>query len=307
MTETKKGDKMGAVITTKPSSNGSNGVSVKSASVTSQPSGGFSLPTKKSEPRDNLGDYTWLIYGEKKIGKTSLASQFPDALFMMFEPGGKGLSIYQVELANWKAFKEYIKLLKKSPDQFKTIIIDTVDIAYERAFEHVGNREGFTHPSEVNDFGASWKLIRQEFESTILELVNTGRGVMFLSHATESEFQEASGNKYNKLIPTMSKQARAFVIGFVDIIAYYGYYGKERLLTIQGSDAVDAGHRLDGKFLVSGGEEQGNRVHSIPMGNSSKEGYDNIQKAFRNEQDSAYRPDAVTGMSEIQVKRPNRK
>lgn len=262
----------------------------------------LTLPTQKSEPKDKLGAYSWLIYGEKKIGKTSLAAQFPDALFMMFEPGGKGLSIYQRDISSWKEFKEYIKLLK-STDQFKTVIIDTVDIAYERCMADVGKREGFDHPSEMNDFGKSWQMVSKEFSNVIYELINTGRGVMFLSHAKQAEIEESSGKKYNKIIPTMSGQARSFVSGFVDIIAYYGYYGTERLLTLRGSDAVDAGHRVDGRFLVEKEGDKSERVHSVPMGNSPAEGYTNILRAFDNAQPTTYSPDSDTALSGVSGKR----
>jgi len=259
----------------------------------------LTLPTERSVPREDLGAYTWLIYGEKKIGKTSLAAQFPDALFTMFEPGGKGLSIYQTPIRTWDEFKEYIRLLKGT-DQFRTVIIDTVDIAYERCMAYVGRREGFEHPSDQNDFGKSWQMVAKEFSATIYDLIATGRGVMFLSHAKESEFQEASGAKYNKIVPTMSGQVRSFVTGFVDIIAYYGYYGTERRLTVLGSDAVDAGHRIDGRFFSPEGE----RVHSIPMGNSPAEGYANILAAFQNQQAEALRPERESVLSTSQPKRP---
>ena len=47
------------------------------------------LPTKKSKIESDLSKYSILLYGKIKIGKTSLAAQFPDALFLMTEPGGK--------------------------------------------------------------------------------------------------------------------------------------------------------------------------------------------------------------------------
>lgn len=278
-------------------------VSVAVAGIAKPAAPVVSLPTERSVPRQNLGDYTWLIYGEKKIGKTSLAAQFEDALFMMFEPGGKGLSIFQKNVTTWEEFKQYIKLLREV-DDFKTIIIDTADIAYERCMAYVGRREGFSHPSEMNDFGKSWQTVAKEFQDTILGLVATGRGVMFISHAKESEFTEASGRTYNKIIPTMSNQVRNFVSGFVDIIGYYGYYATERLLTIEGSDSIDAGRRIDSRFLVTGTKE---RVYSIPMGESAAEGYMNILKAFNNEQEESFKPEVESALTTAKKKMANRR
>lgn len=253
------------------------------------------LPDEKSVPSVALGDYTWLIYGEMKIGKTSLAAEFEDALFCFFEPGGNGLEIFSVPCPSWATFKEVLKQLKET-DRFKTVVIDTVDLSYAACLDYVGNVQGFEHPADMNDFGKSWQMVSKEFSSTINELVSTGRGVLFISHAKEVEFQPERGLKYNKIIPAMSNQARTFITGFVDMIAYYGYYGTERRLVIRGSDKVDAGHRMAGHFRVIDGEES-QHVYSIPMGESAAEGYANILRAFNNEQDDPYEMDAELALS----------
>ncbi|HOK47887.1 MAG TPA: AAA family ATPase, partial [Bryobacteraceae bacterium] len=61
----------------------------------------MALPTKKTPPRANLGDYSILIYGPTKIGKTTLASQFPEALFLATEPGLNALEAYQIPITSW--------------------------------------------------------------------------------------------------------------------------------------------------------------------------------------------------------------
>ena len=40
------------------------------------------LPTEKSKPKVEPGTLKWLIYGEPKVGKTSLVSGFEDVLFL---------------------------------------------------------------------------------------------------------------------------------------------------------------------------------------------------------------------------------
>jgi len=54
---------------------------------------GLSLPTKKSAPATDLRELSALYYGREKIGKTSFLAEFEDNLFLMCEPGSKGLSI----------------------------------------------------------------------------------------------------------------------------------------------------------------------------------------------------------------------
>ena len=45
------------------------------------------LPKNKNVPSDDLADYVLMIAGEKKIGKTSLAAEFPDSFVIEGEPG----------------------------------------------------------------------------------------------------------------------------------------------------------------------------------------------------------------------------
>ena len=45
------------------------------------------LPTTKTAPKNTLADLTVLVYGQTKIGKTTLCSQADGALFLATEPG----------------------------------------------------------------------------------------------------------------------------------------------------------------------------------------------------------------------------
>lgn len=257
----------------------------KSTKITIDPSE-ISLKTEKSEPSNNLGDYTLLLYGEKKIGKTSLCNEFPEAAFFFFELGGKGLRVYDHLCPNWDTFLVYVDLLEKT-DKFQTVVIDTVDLAYLRCYEYMGRKDHWDHPNDNNDFGRTWQSIKTEFIVTMDRVLATGRGVIFVSHAEEAEFAERGGTTYKKIIPSMPKQVREYLRGFVDIIAYFGYEGEDRLLTIQGSDRVDAGNRVSEHFIAN---SNGEFVHSIPMGRNAREGYESFLSAFNNEQEDAVKP-----------------
>lgn len=232
-----------------------------------------SLPTEKSTPMEAVGDYSILLYGVEKIGKTSLASHFPDAFMLMFEPGGKALSIYQKPVHNWEELLAYIELLEAGDHSFNTVGIDTVDIAYEYCMDYICRKLVIDHPSD-EAYGKGWKALRDEFTKTMIRLLNCS-GCLFLSHSTEKEIKQRSGETSHRIIPTMAKQAREILEGLVDIIAYYHYDDDgNRILQVRGDELVTAGVRPEKAF--SG-------VQNIPMGESSKEAYDNFVAAFRNE------------------------
>ena len=295
---------------------------------------GFALPTAKSEPVSDIGDMSFLLYGEKKIGKTSIAAQFPKALFLAFEKGYSGLSIFvepmfdSNEKPDWRKFVKYIDLLVKEDHDFKTIVLDTIDNAYAACMDYVCMVEGWDHPSD-GAYGKGWKAVEKEFATQIGRLVNCDKfGVIFLSHAVEKEFMERTGGKYDKIIASMPDQARKLVSAVCDCIVFYGYHGEQRLLTIRGSDTVESGTRMTLNFWIKGGlqkhkelagkkrelveagqarseevkkldEEMSSfRVHSISAGSDEQEAYFNFNRAFNNLQETDGKPDFDFGYIE---------
>ena len=291
----------------------------------------LALPTEASVPKSKFSEYVMLIYGERKIGKTSLAARFPRALFLMFEVGGKALSIHQMDMGkDWAKFKATIALLKtEQGDRFDTVVIDTADFAYEACFTFMCRKLAITHPTDENDFGKSWGLIEKEFTSVMLDLQSIGKGVIYLSHAKQNEIKTRSFGVFNQIVPTLATQAAKFIVGGADILAYYGYFGDERYLIIRGNDNFQAGCRLERNFIVA--EHEANvlnmldasvlvdssegsdftmeleqmaadmpkypYVQAVPMGTNAIQSYTNLMRAFRNEQAEA-RED-VTGMGTL--------
>jgi hypothetical protein len=260
------------------------------------------LPIGHSVASHDANDITILMHGERKIGKTTFFAQFPDTAFLLFEPGAKFLSIQKTQVPDWATFLRAVKELENT-DRFRTVVIDTVSLAYTRCFEHVCREAGVDHPSEGKDFGQVWDAIEKTFTRTMDRILHTGRGVAFIAHSEVRDFQHTDGSVRSKIIPDLTKQARKYAAGLADIIAYYGYYGEERLLTIRGSSDVDAGCRLDEHFLNSHGEP----VRSIPMGHSPQDAYANYIASFGNLLDDAHPDDTTTSFSEVPAKREARK
>jgi hypothetical protein len=242
----------------------------------------FDLPTERNVPSDALSDYSILLYGAKKIGKTSVASHFPDALFLATEPGTKALEVFSVDITSWGDFLGYIKTLETAPKKkFSTIVVDTVDLAYEICLQSVCKKEGWEHPSDEK-YGKGWKKISDAFRSAILRLFHLpgSPGIIFISHDTEKEFEDREGNTFERVQPTMPKQALNVVEALVDIIISYQYDGARRVAKICGDETIVAGCRLEHRFRTTSGE----RVSCIPMGTSSEQSFKNFIRAFDNQQ-----------------------
>lgn len=232
---------------------------------------------------ENLEDYLILMYGERKIGKTSLWSRFPDAFFLMCDPGGKALRLYQPmdeegkpkAITTWNEFKGYVDALEDS--KFGPFIVDTADRAYELCFDHMcKNVLYLDHPADADDYGKSWGQINAEFMHTIERLISFGRGVVLLSHAV---LRKSRIDKAERLQCSLSGSIGDKITGIVDVWGYYGYEGPHRYWQIRGEQDIDAGCRLEEHFQNT----DGSPIKRIYMGTSADEARDNLLKAYRNE------------------------
>ena len=237
-----------------------------------------SLPSAPTVISDNLEDYTYMIYGERKIGKTTILSEFDDVLFLMFDPINKGLSIRQVYLPSWLHFLKILKELEKNPNYCKMVVIDTGYMCYERCYQYMISKLGITDPKD-KAWGSAWKEIGKEFMQAHDIIFQLGIGFAVTAHTAIVEITRRDGSTYNKLTTQLGAQAFKFYNGLVDVIAYYQYSNKnERELSIKGDSLVEAGARVENHFQYPDGSD----VEVVPMGKSSKEAYRNLELAFNN-------------------------
>jgi len=178
----------------------------------------MALPTKKTPPRANLGDYSILIYGPTKIGKTTLASQFPEALFLATEPGLNALEAYQIPITSWDGLLAAAAEIAGGNHRFKTTVIDTIDNAYKFCEEYICAKERVAHPSDM-DYGKGFSLVNNEFQRVLTKLAALPYGLVMISHTKEIEVKRATG-KFNKVTPTLPDKAGKIVLGMADMVLY---------------------------------------------------------------------------------------
>jgi len=242
-----------------------------------------SIPTKVSRISQSLRDYSILLHGEKKIGKTTLWAQEKKAFFLMFDPLQKAMAIRQRHVKSWPHFLAYIDLLETGKEDVETVIVDGTDIAYHLCFKWSCEKLAIVHPHDENDYGQSWNFIRNEFEQAMLRLLalnEKGIAPRFNCHSKWAEVKKRGGGKIEKLVTFLTSQAEEVLNGRIDLWAAYTYMDKKRVLIIEGDEEIGAGHRIDTFFQTPDGES----IVEIDMGRSPKQAYQNLLKAFANEQ-----------------------
>jgi hypothetical protein len=231
----------------------------------------YTLPDEKTSRKKELKDYSILLFGEKKCGKTTLAAQFDDPFFFLCEPGEGDEELFMREINSWEEILGYTRALKKAPEKFKTLVIDTADLAFQYCQKYVCEKMGIDHPGDEG-YGKGWNALKLEFSAWVNRILKLGRGVVFLSHATEKEIKRLDGTTSDKIVPTLSGQAREILDAVCDIIAYYTYDAKgRRVLRIRGSADIAAGHRCQSHFVG---------ISEVRMGKNAKQAYANFVEAF---------------------------
>lgn len=249
-----------------------------------RPTDDVSLPTKLNEPPTAFSDYVTCLFGEKGIGKTSLASQFDSPLTAQWEPGRRHLKILQVpqkgeQPLNWARYKRYQELAIED-GRIKTIVNDTIDRAYQACFNWVCEQKGVPHPSKANDYGQTWKDIFEEFENVLNRIHVAGKTPLYLSHGKYKEVEDAiSRTTTEKFIPTCADKAMEHIDAVCDFVFCLIKRETERVIVVRGTSTLFASCGVPDTFLCP---DTGKELAEIPMGGSPQEAYRNLCLAFEN-------------------------
>src|SRR5690348_9318737 len=87
------------------------------------------LPTEKTPVTVDPLSRKILLYGDKKIGKSTLSNELDErVLFLATEPGHDHLELFRVPIKTWQDFLNVGKDLQNNPEHgFSLVVVDTVD------------------------------------------------------------------------------------------------------------------------------------------------------------------------------------
>ena len=207
----------------------------------------------------DLSGYITFIYGVAKVGKTTLATQMPKPLLLAFERGYNAIpGIIAQDVNTWGEMKQIYRELKKPEVQeaYKTIIIDTVDIAADLCQKYICNQLGIENMGDGGWGTNSWSKYKKEFEDVFRGLTMIGYSVVFISHCKTGTDKDQTGKEYGFTKPTTQSSALQIIENMADIYAYARMYmdtdGQEkRVLTLRPpvGSGISCGSRF--KYMVS--------------------------------------------------------
>lgn len=197
----------------------------------------------------DLSGYITYIYGAAGVGKTTLCSQFPGALLLATEKGYNALpGIMVQDITTWGEFKQVIRELKKPEvkERFKTIIIDTLDIAGALCEKYICNQLGIETLGEGGWSVNGWARYKKEAEESFRTITQQNYALVFISHDKDKTFKRKDGTEYNQIVPTAQSSINDIVKNMVDL---YGYAmimpdGTRKLVFRSSDGSIDAKSRF---------------------------------------------------------------
>lgn len=162
------------------------------------------LAIEPNKVSTDLSGYITYIYGEGKTGKTTMASKMKGALLLAFEPGYRAIpGIRAQDITSWAQVKQVQRQLKdpKVKEVFKSIVVDTADIAATLCEKYVCSQAGVEKLSDI-PYGQGWTRVKKEFEETFRAIAQDGYALFFISHSKDKLFKAKDGTEYNQVVPS---------------------------------------------------------------------------------------------------------
>ena len=200
------------------------------------------LNIKPHKVSRDLSGYITFVYGAPKTGKTTLATQMDGSLFLAFEPGYHALpGVIAQDVLTWGEMKQIYRELKKPEVQaiYKSIIIDTIDIAADRCKKYICQQNGIEDLGDLG-YGKGWTKFKDEFNEVFRGLTQLGYAVFFIGHHKEVTITDSAGQDHIVIRPALSNSTREVIAGMADIYGYAHQVAKDKMsvLTLRDTSGI---------------------------------------------------------------------
>ena len=190
-----------------------------------------------------------LIYGAEGIGKTTLASKFPDPVFIDTEGSTKRLDVARLPTPeSWDQIINEVKYVYQHPECCKTLVIDTADWAEILCIKNLFGDMGIESPG----YGKGYVMLAEKFQDLLTELekvIVAGIHVVMTAHAQMRKFEQPDeAGSYDrwemKLQNSPKANISAMVKEWADIVLFVNYKTIVSDKDKQGKGKAQGGRRV---------------------------------------------------------------
>lgn len=168
-----------------------------------------------------------VIYGPEGIGKSTLASQFPDPLFSDVEGSTNNMDVKRLPTpTSYAMAKQQIQFVKANPTVCKTLVIDTADWLEKLIAKEVcaaNNWQSIESPG----YGKGYVFLAEEtgrFLNMLSDLIDVGINVVILAHSQIIKFEQPDEmGAYDRYTLKMEKKTAPLYKEWADMLLFLNY------------------------------------------------------------------------------------
>lgn len=168
-----------------------------------------------------------VIYGTEGVGKSTLASKFPEPLFLDVEGGTSQMDVRRVEVnSSWDELLSTVTEVYRDPEVCRTLVLDTADAAESLCIRHILQKynqksiESFGYGKGYTYIGEEWSKLMSIFDG----LIDKGINVTVIAHAKQRKIEQPDQvGAYDHWEMKLSKQVAPLLKEWADLLLFCNY------------------------------------------------------------------------------------
>jgi hypothetical protein len=220
---------------------------------------GITLPTTKTKAR-MINPKNFLLYGQPKIGKTTILSELENCLIIDLESGTKYLDALKIEVSSLKEFTEIGKAIVEAGKPYKYVAIDSITQLEKWCEGHatqtymnspVGKKFNRDASGKVNDNksvltlpdGGGYFWLRKSFDIFRDFSLTLADHVIFVGHVKDKMIDKGGMEVAAKDID-LTGQLKRIACADADAVGYIYRKNGKLMISFETSDEVTCGSRI---------------------------------------------------------------
>lgn len=170
-----------------------------------------------------------VIYGSEGIGKSTLASQMPEPLFIDIEGGTAQMDVARIDTpTSWAMLISEVEYVRDNDLGIKTLIIDTADRAQALCEAALLAESGVDSIEKVGGgYGKGYTALLEKFRKDLLyrldEVIARGINVVLLAHAVMRKQESPDDPPFDRWELNLSKKLAPEVRAWADLLLFCNF------------------------------------------------------------------------------------
>lgn len=183
-----------------------------------------------------------VIYGAEGIGKSTLAAQLPEPLFIDIEGGTHQLDVMRIDApTDWSMLIEEVSYIRDNDLGIKTLVIDTADRAQALCESALLQESGVDSIEKVGGgYGKGYTALLEKFRKELLyrldEVIAKGINVVLLAHAVMRKQESPEDPPFDRWELNLSKKLAPEVRAWADLLLFCNF----RIMAVEEGGKVKA-------------------------------------------------------------------